>query len=401
MVARAGSWLRGSWGVLATTMRRGGAAQAASEREQFLRAVLEADPDAIITIDQRGIIFTFNRAAERLFGYSAAEVIGRNVKMLMPPTYREHHDGYLANYLRTGEKRIIGIGRIVAGQRKDGGSFPMELAVGEIVLGHGRMFAGFVRDITEKQQIEMRLQELQEQVVQVSRLSALGELSAAIAHELNQPLSAIMNYVEAGRHLAGADDAASRARVTSILDKVVGQATRAGEVIRRLRALLEKQQIERAAEDINKVVEEAHALALIGARNLRIHVTLDLAYGLERVWIDRIQIQQVVINLVRNAVEVLAGTESRELTLRTGRTAAGEVLVLVADTGPGVAAEVAPRLFQPFVTTKRTGMGIGLSISRSLVEAHGGRLWHEPNPGGGTIFAFTLPARRPDETSGG
>lgn len=365
----------------------------AAEREALLQAVIETSPDALITIDEQCRIQIVNPAAERLFQYSAEEITGKNVSMLMPSPDRERHDDYVARYLRTGEKRIIGIGRIVVGLRKDGSRFPMELAVGEARIGEHRLFTGFVRDLTERHEAERRLHELQSELLQVSRLSIMGEMASGLAHELNQPLTAIMNYVQACRRLLERDDGPSPERVRELMEKAVSQASRGGQIINRLRRFMAAGDTERAREDVNRVVEEASALAIVGARNKGIAVHAHLAPGLPEVLIDKVQIHQVIINLIRNAIDALAksGGGQRIITLQTQRADPGEVEITVTDTGPGLADEVKSRLFQPFVTTKPDGMGIGLSICRTIVDGHGGRIWASDPPGGGTAFHFTLP----------
>jgi len=360
-------------------------------REAHLRAILETVPDSIVAIDQRGFIASFSPSAERQFGYAAEEVIGKNVSMLMPTPYREAHDGYLQRYLTTGERRIIGIGRIVVGRRKDGSTFPMELAVGEVVLGPVRQFIGFIRDLTERQRTERRLQEVQAELMHVSRLSAMGQMGAALAHELNQPLTAIINYAQAGRRLSESSAGQIPARVAEVMEKAAQQANRAGQIIRRLRQFVEKGTTEHRPEDINKVVEEASALALVGAKETGIRVSLALSAELPPVAIDKIQVQQVVLNLVRNAVEAMTQSSERRLVITTERTGDDMVSVSVNDTGPGLAEPVMRQLFQPFVTTKEKGMGIGLSICRSIVDAHGGRIAAHANGERGTRFVFTLP----------
>jgi two-component system sensor kinase FixL len=365
----------------------------AAEREALLRAIIETAPDALIAIDEHGLMQIVNPAAERLFLYPAEELLGRNVSILMPGPHRERHDGYIARYLRTGEKRIIGIGRTVVGLRKDGSTFPMELAVGEARLGEHRLFTGFVRDLTERQEAERRLHELQAELFRVSRLSIMGEMASGLAHELNQPLTAIMNYVQACRRLLERDDGASPERVRDLMDKAVSQASRGGQIINRLRRFMAAGETERAREDVNRVVEEASALALVGARDKGIAVHAELASGLPDVLIDKIQIHQVIINLIRNSIDALAETDGqRTIVLQTRRADPDEVEVTVADTGPGLANAVKSRLFQPFVTTKADGMGIGLSICRTIVDGHGGRIWASDHRGGGTAFHFTLPA---------
>jgi two-component system, LuxR family, sensor kinase FixL len=364
----------------------------AAEREALLQAIIETAPDALIAIDHRCLIRIFNPAAERLFQYRAGEVIGRNINCLMPSPYREQHDGYVARYLRTGEKRIIGIGRTVVGLRRDGSTFPMELAVGEARLGDQRLFTGFVRDLTERQSEQRRLHELQAELLQVSRLSIMGEMASGLAHELNQPLTAIMNYVQACRRLLERGDGPAPERIRDLMDKAVSQASRGGQIINRLRRFMAAGETEPAREQVNRVVEEASALALVGIGHGGIEVHAELAPGLPEVMIDKVQIHQVLINLIRNAIDVLAKSSGpRAITLRTLRGDPGEVEVVVADTGPGLPDEVRSRLFQPFVTTKPEGMGIGLSICRTIVNTHGGRIWASDRPDGGTAFHFTLP----------
>lgn len=362
------------------------------ERESRLRSILDTVPDGIVVIDERGIIQSFSPAAERLFGYSEAEVAGHNVSMLMPSPYREGHDGYLQRYLATGERRIIGIGRVVVGLRKDGETFPMELEVGEFNARAGRFFTGFVRDLTEQQTTKRRVEDLQAELLHASRLSVMGQMASAMAHELNQPLTAVINYLEAGRNLL-AGEPLSRDRIDNLIGRAVAQAERAGDVIRQLRQFARKGEADRRAENLNTLVEEALGLALLGARQSGVRVTLDLDRSLAPVAVDGVQIQQVLLNLVRNAVEAMEEVERRELQVATRRS--GDMVeITVADTGPGIAAELAERLFQPFATTKRGGMGLGLSISREIIEAHEGELSAAPRSSGGTVFSVSLPILR-------
>lgn len=365
------------------------------EREEKFRSIFETGPDGIIIIDEYGTIEALNAAAVWLFGYLESEVLGKNVKTLMPQPYRDRHDGYLSHYRDTAEKRIIGIGRVVAGQRRDGTTFPMELAVGEIKIGERRMFTGFIRDISDRQRAERRLQDLQSELLHVSRLTDMGQMSSALAHELNQPLTAIANYVKAARRTLDRVDSVPD-RVQELLDKAANQALRAGQIIRRLRDFIEKREGNRALEDVNRVIEEALAMAFVGAADAGVTVTSSLADTLPSVMVDRIQIQQVVLNLIRNSLEAMEKSERREIRIETKDTDDGFVEVAVSDTGPGLSEKVAANLFQPFVTTKHDGMGIGLSICRSIVEAHEGRLWATPNPESGVTFRFVLPVAGED-----
>jgi two-component system sensor kinase FixL len=359
-------------------------------REAHLQSILDTVPEAMIVIDEHGNMQSFSSAAERLFGCRAAEAIGQNIKTLMPSPYRENHDGYLQRYMNTGERRIIGIGRVVVGQRKDGSTFPMELAVGEMKSGDQRFFTGFIRDLTERQQTEARLQELQSELVHISRLTAMGEMASTLAHELNQPLSAIANYLKGSRRLLeGASDEKSAA-MRDALDKAADQAMRAGHIIRRLRDFVARGESERRVESITKLVEEASALALVGVKDLGIRVQFQFNPEIDLVIADRVQVQQVVLNLIRNAMDAMETSQTRDLVVAIAPADSGQVRISVTDSGSGISPEIAEQLFQPFITTKRHGMGVGLSISRAIVEAHNGRIWVEPNPTGGTIFHFTL-----------
>ena len=392
--------LGASWrGELLRSSRRAAAANAevAEARAAHVESILNSVPDAMIVIDERGRMQSFSAAAERLFGYSAAEVRGENVKLLMPKPYREDHDGYLNRYIRTGERRIIGIGRVVVGQRRDGSTFPMELAVGEMNVRDQRFFTGFIRDLTERQQTEARLQELQAELVHISRLTAMGEMASALAHELNQPLSAIANYMKGSSRLLEASTEPRAADLRDAMDKAAQQALRAGDIIRRLRAFVARGETERRVEDVKKLIEEASALALVGAKDKGIHVRFAFAPGVDFVLADKVQIQQVLLNLIRNAIEAMEDAPKRELVISATTAPADMIEISVADTGSGISPEISAELFQPFVTSKRHGMGVGLSISRTIIEAHGGAIAPRPNPGGGTVFTFTLPAVHKEE----
>ncbi len=472
--------------------------------------------DGIIVIDDRGIVEFYNRACERLFLYPPEEVIGKNVSLLMPEPYRREHDGYIERYKKTGERRIVGIGREVVGRRKDGTTFPMYLSVGEGRIGSRRMFVGILhdlseikaaasrhektlrelaavvestedaiigktlegvvtnwnagaermfgftademignsifrifpdeymaeekaimaklraggtirqyetvrrhkngslidvslsvsplrdstgeisrasviaRDITERKASEARLREMQAEMAHVSRFTAMGQLSSALAHELNQPLAATTNYVNTALMLLKGVEDSRAPRIVQALEKGVEQIQRAGQIIRRLRGFVEKRKASRSPADINDVVQEAITLGVMASSDVNVKVQTKLADGLPPILIDRVQIQQVLVNLIRNAIEAMHNSRIREITVSTAASPS-YIEVSVADTGPGIPPDVAERLFQPFVTTKSTGMGIGLMICRSILEAHGGNLALVPRPGPGALFRFQLP----------
>ncbi|HTI66292.1 MAG TPA: PAS domain S-box protein [Caulobacteraceae bacterium] len=360
------------------------------EREAHLQSILDTVPDAMVVIDGAGAIQSFSKAAQRLFGWTPVEVAGRNVSMLMPSPYREQHDGYLARYLTTGEKRIIGIGRVVVGERRDGSTFPMELSVGEMSAGSPRFFTGFIRDLTERQETEARVQELQGELIHMSRVTVMGEMASALAHELNQPLSAAANYLRGATRLLEVESP-DLPRIREAIRKAGDQALRAGDVIRHLRDFVARGETDRILENLPKLIEEASALALVGARELGVRVIYRFDPAMDVVLADKVQIQQVLLNLMRNAIEAMETSPRRQLTVSTGPAEDPDMVeIAVADTGAGLSEEVAARLFEPFMTTKPHGLGVGLPICRTVVESHGGRIWAEPNPGGGATFRFTL-----------
>ncbi len=364
------------------------ALQAAEAR---LRSILQTVPDAMIIIDERGRIESLSTTAERLFGYAMDEVAGKNIKMLMPTPHREQHDGYLERYHATGKRHIIGIGRIVTGQRKDGTTFPMHLTIGELRSADKHYFTGFIRDLTDQQLTESRMKELQSELTHMSRFTALGEMASTLAHEINQPLTAINNYLRGSQRLLDRIDDPSAPLLREAIGKAADQALRAGDIIRRLREFVARGDSERRTESLPKLIEDASTLALIGAKENGIAVEFRLDPAADLVIADRIQIQQVLVNLIRNAIEVMAEVSGhRALHIETRANADKTVEISVADTGTGLAPEVARHLFQPFVTTKQKGMGLGLSICRTIVEAHGGKIWVDARPEGGTIFRFTL-----------
>lgn len=382
--------LRGFAKIISDITERRAAEEAVLSRESHLRSILSTVPDAMVVIDDHGAIISFSAAAERLFGYSEAELLGANVSRLMPNPDRERHDSYLTRYLQTGEKRIIGIGRVVFGERKDGTTFPMELSIGETTEGAQRLFTGFVRDLTERQRTEERLEALQAELIHVSRVSAMGTMASTLAHELNQPITAVANYAETVRDLLDDPDPADFPMIREALDDTAKEALRAGHIVRRLRDFVARGEIEKTVERLPPLINEAAILGLMGAREKGVEPAFDLDPYASPVLVDKVQIQQVLINLIRNAIEAMSESAVRKLTVSSRPDQPGFVRVIVADTGPGVAPEIAAQLFTAFVSSKTEGMGLGLSICRTIVEANGGRIWMLPAPGGGTEFHFTL-----------
>lgn len=385
-----GGALRGFAKIVSDITERRAAEDLMRSRESHLSSILSTVPNAMVVIDAAGIILSFSTAARNLFGYSEDDVVGRNVSVLMPSPDRERHDGYIRRYLETGEKRIIGIGRVVFGARHDGSTFPMELSIGEATGGGQRIFTGFIRDLTERRQTEARLETLQSELIHVSRVSAMGTMASTLAHELNQPITAIANYVEAVRDQLADPDPDDMPMIREALDDTAKEALRAGRIVRRLRDFVSRGEVEKTVEPLPSLINEASVLGLMGAREQGIDPLFDLDPYASPVLVDRVQIQQVLINLIRNACEAMRESDKRRLIVSTRPEGAELVRVTVSDTGAGVSPTVAAQLFTAFVSTKAEGMGLGLSICRTIVEANGGRIWMEPRAGGGSDFHFTL-----------
>lgn len=357
--------------------------------EELLRSILATVPDAMIIIDTSGVITYFSAAAEQMFGYGSEEVLGQNIRLLMPEPDREHHDDYMRRYLETGQARIIGIGRFTVARRRNGEVFPIQLSIGEAGTGDGRVFSGFVRDLTEREEARVHLEELQNEIAHVSRVSAMGTMASSLAHELNQPLTAIANYVEGARDLLDNPTPDILETVREVLDDAARESVRAGQIVRGLRDFIGRGTAERRAQSLPRLINQANALALIGAREMGIDVDLALDPQAETVFVAGVQVQQVLVNLIRNAAEAMESSDRRRLSIRTQRLSKEFVQVSVTDSGQGFAPESLDRLFEPFFSTKGEGMGLGLSICRTIVESLGGSIWAEQAAGGMT-FNFTL-----------
>jgi len=369
--------------------------QSPTVSEARLLSVLDTAVDGIVVIDDRARVLVFNKACEVLFGYGAASVVGRNISFLMPPEYSAEHDAAVGHYLKTGEKRIIGIGREVRARHADGTVFPIELSVGEARTPEGPQFIGILRDLRPRKAVEQRLNQLQAQLVQMARVNAMDEMGAAVAHELNQPLAAITSYnagclnkLESGHFTPG--------ELKDALGKLGVQAQRAGSIIRRVHDFVRKSEPKLAPCDLAEVIDDSIGFIDAAARSLNVRIVRVIQGMRPELMADGVMIEQVLLNLMRNGIEAMSDTvpENRCLTIKLSQIDK-HMEIRVVDRGPGILPEVQEKLFTPFFTTKAEGMGIGLNICRSIIEFHHGRLWVEDNPEGGTVFVFTLPITRP------
>ncbi|MDE8653678.1 PAS domain S-box protein [Novosphingobium album (ex Liu et al. 2023)] len=364
------------------------------ENEAQLRSILDTVPDAMVTIDEHGTMESFSAAAERLFGYAADEVVGRNVSMLMAQADAARHDGHLTRYHATGERRIIGSSRRVLGRRKDGSIFSHELCVGEASGGGRRIFTGFLRDLTAREDAEARLREMQSELIHISRVSAIGTMATTLAHELNQPLTAIANYVQSSAALLSTNGNEQLELVREALEEAGREALRAGAIVQRLREFVARGELDRAIVSPLELATQACTLGAVGSRARGISCDVAISPDLRSVLVDRVQVQQVLLNLLRNAFEALG---ERGAVTVAARQDGGMIRVSVIDNGPGIAPGKEETLFEPFVSSKTSGMGLGLAISRTIIEAHGGRLWCESARDGGAAFHFTVPVAEPGD----
>ena len=367
--------------------------KAATLGVDVVQALMDSAVDAILTVDEKGIIRSFNRAAEQLFGYRPNETIGQPISLLMPEPHRSRHQQYIERYVGTGEPRIIGIGREVEAVRKDGSLLPAYLAVSEFEVAGERRFAGVLHDISA----DLEARELRERLARAESSSKLAETTATLAHELNQPLAAIATYAEAARRQMAQGDST---KLAATLDKVAAQSLRASAVVERVQRLVNGVAGEGTTTqfaDINALMAEVVGLLGADARRQAVELTLETAPELPAARCDPVQIQQVGLNLVRNAIDAVGQARHRHghaVRVRT-RFSGGAVEVAVSDSGDGVSASMRDVLFAPFHSDKPGGMGMGLAICRTVVANHGGALsFHHNAPDPGATFSFTLPAGR-------
>jgi len=356
--------------------------------EARLRAIHDAAVDGIITIDEQGIIESLNSAAADMFGYSSEELVGTNIKVLMPSPDHERHDDYLRHFLDTGIPRIIGRGREVTALHKDRTTFPIELAVSEVEMANRRMFTGILRDITERRRVEQAAHLRLTEHAHASRLAALGEMASGIAHELNQPLAAIVSFADACKRMLSSGSGRPDV-IEGALVQIAQQGERAGNIIRRLREFVRKGKIERENTDINTLIDDVLEIMDHDLRMRQVTVQREFHPDLPLINIDKLQIEQVILNLIRNAIDAMETSAEQRLTIRT-ELEDHSIKVSVLDTGCGFPANQARQLFDAFYTTKSEGTGLGLSISYSIISAHSGTMTANSDDAGAT-FTFSLP----------
>jgi PAS domain S-box-containing protein len=379
-------------GVAIDVTERKRGEQALRESEERFRLAVEASPNAIVMTNQQGRIVLVNVQTEKLFGYSREELIGHYIEMLVPELFRTGYPPQRAEFLTPSQGREMGAGRDLFGRRKDGSVFMVEVGRNPIHTNEGVVVLTAVVDITERKRAEEELQLQREELAHLTRVSTMGELAASLAHELNQPLTAILSNAQAAQRFLAAKPA-DLEEVREILKDIVQDNNRAGDVIRRLRALVKKEALAFAPLDLEGLIRDVVALVRSDAVLHNVRVLLEFNGGLPPVQGDRVQLQQVVVNLLLNAFDAMKDfpASEREVVMQAKLDDHEVIEVSVRDRGTGLTTDKIDNVFQPFYTTKREGLGMGLSISRSIIDAHGGRLWAENNPDRGATFYFTVP----------
>ena len=373
-----------------------------------LMSLLDMAADSICLMDAHSRILLFNKASEKLFGYKSEEVVGKSVDILMPMKYARHHDAWVDRYLRTGEHSIIGIGREVQGRHKDGSTFPFDLSVGVTETEDGKQFIGVLRDLRPRKEAEQRLRSLQTELNQMTRINAMDEMGATVAHELNQPLTAIILYLQAIERKLNTSPCAQQLdqedldKLTELCGKARQEAQRSSSLLNRIRSIIEKKEPERSNCNIVEIIQRAHQLALVGFAATDVHVNLTATDDIPLVAVDPVQIEQIFLNLMRNAFQAMRDQDQRDINITVSVPSGQDekrkrVMVRFKDTGPGIPDSHRDTLFKAFDSERRNGMGLGLAIARSIAQNHGGSLDLAPTDINqpGACFILTLPIASP------
>jgi PAS domain S-box-containing protein len=369
------------------------------QAEDQFRLVVEAAPSAMIMVNTEGQVALVNTQAETVFGYSREELIGHPMERLVPERFRSHHIGYRHGYFDDAQARPMGAGRELFGLRKDGSEVPIEIGLNPIHTSEGLFVLASIIDISERKQAELEAARRRNEMAHLSRVTTLGELSGSLAHELNLPLGAILCNAQAAQRIL-ANGGSDPAEMRAILDDIVSEDKRAAEVIRRLRLWLKKGEVQQHPIRINKVVRDVLKLIRTDLIGQSVTVTTELARDLPTLTSDPVQLQQVLVNLVVNACDAMADCNApeRQLLIRTGiENGSSAVIVSVTDRGSSIPEEKMEEIFEPFFTTKAKGMGLGLSVCRTIIAAHRGKLWAANNTDRGATFHFTLPVAASDK----
>jgi len=375
--------------------------QTVKDASSRLITIFNATPDAFIIIDQTGIIELINASTETMFLYKKHQLLGKNISMLMPDSFKNAHDGYLLAYLQTGKTNIIGKGRKLRAVKSNGHEFPIFLSVGEVKNSSHTQFVGIISDISEQEKYQAALVQSQEKLAEATRLSSMGELAAGIAHEITQPLAAIASYAQASKRIITSLKTVDAGIIAGPLEKICEQAIRANEVVNRLRTLAKRHTAQREKVVLYHLIHETLDLAKMDVRMLDHNVQIDFEedHPIE-LFVDPIQIQQVLLNLIRNAADAMEQEKGMPIKIQYRALSAKEIEISVMDLGKGIDAEANINIFTPFFTTKKTGMGMGLSVCQTIIHAHGGRIYYRPRANKGSIFSFTLPVFTENQSSG-